>query len=284
MRGAMGIRRTVIEFKPAYTALVACQYPLDQLRFSVATLRDRRDTSDPTDEPVPPARLRWRVQANATKSSYLERGGAHAQTIQDLCKTSARDFSSFTDILDFGSGCGRVIQNFRGRPDPCNLYATDIDPDLVSWGKDNLPGIQWSVNGHKPPLPFGANSFDLIYGISVFSHLDEDFQHLWLRELQRVARPGATIILSVQGEYDMRWLRKDRSYSDEVDERGFLFITLATGKLKPDGFPDFYQTAYHTKRYVYDVWSAYFDIVDYVERGINDHQDAVVLRKPLDPS
>jgi len=284
MRGAMGIRRSVIEFKPAYMSLVACQYPLDQLRFSLATLRDRRSSSGPTDKPVPPPRLRWRVQANATKSSYLERGESLAQTIQDLCEIAGRDFHSFTDILDFGSGCGRVIQNFRGRPESRTLYATDIDPDLVSWGKGHLHGIQWSVNGHRPPLPFDANSFDLIYGISVFSHLDEDFQHLWLRELQRVARPGATIILSVQGEYDMKWLRKDRSYSKEVDEHGFLFITLAKGGFKPDGFPDFYQTAYHTKEYVYDVWSAYFEIIDYVERGINNHQDAVVLRKPLNPS
>jgi SAM-dependent methyltransferase len=280
----MGIRRSVIEFKPAYQALVACQYPLDQFRFSLATLRDRRDSSNPVDEPVPPAKLRWRVQANATKSSYLERGRLHAQTIQDLCKIAGRDFNSYSDILDFGCGCGRVVQNFRGRSGSCNLYATDIDPDLVGWGKSNLPGIQWSVNGHRPPLPFNADSFDLIYGISVFSHLDEEFQHLWLRELQRVARPGATVILSVQGEYDMRWLRKDRSYSDEVDERGFLFITLSQGRFKPDGFPDFYQTAYHTKKYVYDVWSSYFDIIDYIERGINNHQDAVVVRKPFNLS
>jgi SAM-dependent methyltransferase len=281
----MGIRRTLIEFEPAYNAFAACQYPLHKVALSLATLRDGRGNTDATHEPAPPARLRWRVQANQNKATYLEGGKIIAQNIQDLCTIAGRNFDSFTDILDFGSGCGRVIQNFRDRSRSRTLYATDIEPELVNWGKSNLPGIQWSVNGHEPPLPFNDNAFDLIYGVSVFTHLDEDFQRAWLRELQRVARPGAILILSVQGEYVMsRWLRKDRSYSDEVNKRGFIFITLSKGRFKLDGFPDFYQGAWQTKEYIYKEWSRYFDIVDYIERGIHNLQDAVVLRKPLNRS
>lgn len=278
----MGIRRTLIEFKPALNVFSVCAYPLFRIRLLLATLRDWRRRTDPTQEPVPPAKLRWRIQADEDLDTYLEAGKEIAQNIQDLCKIAHRDFDSFTDILDFGSGCGRVIQNFRGRPTSCTLYATDIDPDLVRWGSSNLPDIHWSVNKHEPPLPFDDNAFDLIYGISVFSHLDEDVQHAWLRELKRVARPGATLILTVQGENTMAWLRKDRSYSDKVNERGFIFVTLSKGRFKFDGFPDFYQAAFHTREYVYKEWSAHFDIVDYVERGI-DPQDAVVLRNPLNP-
>lgn len=278
----MGIRRTLIEFKPASNMFAVCAYPLFRIRLLLATLRDWRRRTDPTQEPVPPAKLRWRIQADEDLDTYLEAGKEIAQNIQDLCKIAHRDFDSFKNILDFGSGCGRVIQNFRGRPTSCNLYATDIDPDLVSWGSSNLPDIHWSVNKHEPPLPFDDNAFDLIYGISVFSHLDEDVQHAWLRELKRVARPGATLILTVQGENTMAWLRKDRSYSDKVNERGFIFVTLSKGRFKFDGFPDFYQAAFHTREYVYKEWSAHFDIVDYVERGI-DPQDAVVLRNPLNP-
>ena len=73
----------------------------------------------------------------------------------------------------------------------------------------------------------------------------------------------------------------DRSYIDDIHERGFMFFTWSSGKLKVDGFPAFYQTAFHTKDYVYNQWSKYFEIVDYVERGIGNYQDAVVLRKSL---
>jgi SAM-dependent methyltransferase len=278
----MGIYRTLRDFKPAYMAHAASAYLLFQLQLLIATLRDWKDNTGPTHDPAPPARLRYRVHGNLSKASYLEVGRTVAQNIQNLCGIAGRDFYSFTDILDFGSGCGRVVQNLRGRSRSCTLYATDIDPDLVSWGKSNLPDIQWSVNRLQPPLPFNDSAFDLIYGISVFTHLDEDFQRVWLRELQRVARPGATLILTVHGEYAIGML--DSSYQDEVHERGFVFITGAKGRFKLDGLPDFYQTTYHTKEYVYNEWSTYFDIVDYIERGINNHQDAVILRKPLNRS
>ncbi|MCK8643380.1 class I SAM-dependent methyltransferase [Mycobacterium colombiense] len=235
---------------------------------------------DSTHEPAPPARLRWRVHGNLDKSSYFEVGRALAKNIQDLCATEGREFSSFANILDFGSGCGRVIQNFKNQSGQRRLYATDIDPDLVSWGKSNLHGIEWSLNGYWPPMLFEDNSFDLIYGISVFTHLDEDFQHAWLRELQRIARPGAILILTVHGEHVIRGLQMpDSSLLDTFEERGFVFLPLSSGRFKADGFPDFYQTSFHTKKYICNEWSAYFEILNYAERGITDHQDAVVLQK-----
>jgi SAM-dependent methyltransferase len=275
----VGIRRTVMEFKPALAAFNACTYVLFQARLAWATFSEKRAETDSSPEPVPPVKIRWRVHGTLDKDSYVKVGKLLAENIQELCEKAGREFSELGDVLDFGCGCGRVVQNFRGQPRPYTLYATDIDPELVGWAKDNLDGVHWSVNAHQPPLPFDDDAFDLIYGISVFTHLDEDFQHVWLRELQRVARPGSILILTVHGEHVLKGLRMlDRSYQDEIRERGFLFFNWSKGKLKVDGFPDFYQTAFHTKEYVQNEWSKYFDIVDYVERGIGNYQDAVVLR------
>src|ERR1700722_11119570 len=123
----MGIYRTLRDFKQAYTAYAACAYVLFQLRLSIATLRDWKDNTGPTHDPAPPPRLRYRVHGNLNKGSYLEVGRTVAQNIQDLCRIAGHGFYSFTDILDFGSGCGRVIQNFLDRSKSCTLYATDID-------------------------------------------------------------------------------------------------------------------------------------------------------------
>lgn len=281
----MGIRRTFLELMPVRATFAVGNYLFFRARLSVATLREWRAGTRQTREPIPPPKLRFRVNATMNKATHVEVGKVLAQNIKDLCKTTGRDFYSFSDILDFGCGCGRVIQNFHNRPESCTLYATDIDPELVNWCKNNLDGIDWNVNGHLPPLPFQDDAFDLIYAISVFTHLDKDFQHAWLRELQRVARPGATLILTVHGEYIIKRAQKwDRSYADEAHERGLMFLSGPKGRLKVDGLPDFYQTAFHTKEYIYSEWSAYFDIVDYVERGIGDYQDAVILRKSLNLS
>ena len=44
-------------------------------------------------------------------------------------------------------------------------------------------------------------------------------------------------------------------------------------------FPDWYQTAYHTKEYVLDRFAEYYEILDYTPRGLVDFQDMVVLRR-----
>lgn len=281
----MGFRRTFFEFKPVSVATAAAMYVWFQGRLSLATFRDWRARGESRPEPVPPAKLRFRVGGTFDEAGYVTSGQAIAQDIQNLCKATGHDFYSYSEVLDFGCGCGRVIQNFRGGNESCNLHATDIDPDLVNWCKANLDGVDWHVNGHQPPLPFADNAFDLVYAVSVFTHLDEEFQHAWLRELRRIARPGATLILSVHGEHILQGLRKlDASYGEEADERGLMFISGPKGRLKFDEFPDFYQTTFHKKTYIYDEWSAYFDIVEYVERGILNYQDAVILRKRSDES
>src|SRR5271155_642004 len=124
----MAIRRTAWspsagQFKPAFISFNAIAYLLLQVRLSLAKLREWRDSTGPTHETVPPAKLRVRVHGKFDKASYLEGGRIVAQNIQDLCKIADRDFNSFTDVLDFGSGCGRVIQNFRDQSRSCTLYA-----------------------------------------------------------------------------------------------------------------------------------------------------------------
>jgi len=126
-------------------------------------------------------------------------------------------------------------------------------------------------------LPYEDTTFDLIFAISVFTHLDEAYQHAWLQELKRVAKPGAIIILTVHGGYCIDGLPP--LYQERVHSSGFMYLTGATGKLKLDQLPDFYQTTFHTKEYILREWATYFDIVNYVKRGINNHQDAVLLRK-----
>jgi hypothetical protein len=46
----------------------------------------------------------------------------------------------------------------------------------------------------------------------------------------------------------------------------------------PD-FPDFYHSAFHSTRYVFDHWSKFLRVAQYIPRGALDYQDMVVLRK-----
>ncbi len=89
-------------------------------------------------------------------------------------------------ILDFGCGVGRPLLHLtRTYPAP-TYYACDIDHTSVAYIQKNYPQVQAYTNKFSPPLTYESGFFDMIYSVSIFSHLNMDDQMIWLRELARV--------------------------------------------------------------------------------------------------
>lgn len=87
---------------------------------------------------------------------------------------------------------------YMRRDIPAQLFGTDIDGESIDWCQSKLGHMAtFTVNGFWPPLPFADGFFDVIYSISVFTHLPEDMQTAWLAELRRVAKPGGLLLLTV---------------------------------------------------------------------------------------
>jgi hypothetical protein len=154
------------------------------------------------------------------------------------------------------------------------VFGTDIDREAVTWCGANLPGAAFGLNAGLPPTGFASQSFDLIYAISIFSHLDADFQFFWLNELRRLARPDGIVLLSVHGSYYLNNLQPDMVA--QVGAKGLLFVVSDGWK---NVFPDWYQIALHTQEYVLKQYGRYFDVLDYIPGGMNTVQDLVVLRR-----
>lgn len=67
-------------------------------------------------------------------------------------------------------------------------------------------------------------SVDLIYGISVMTHIRESQQEAWLKELERILTPGGVMILTSCGAgalaFSSRWI--GRGHLNDWHERGFV--------------------------------------------------------------
>jgi SAM-dependent methyltransferase len=161
------------------------------------------------------------------------------------------------------------------------IHASDIDEEAIGWCRgayrDDVQRGRYNfiVNRDLPPLPFQADFFDLIYGISVFTHLPEDLQLKWLGELKRVAKPGGILALSTQGDALIRG-HLDPENRRLLDERGFYYYPYG----RTEGLPDYYQAAWHSPAYIGRVWSRYFSIIAQVPGGVAGHQDLVLCLKP----
>ena len=222
---------------------------------------DTKDRANGIPAHLPPAKLRYRVSCSPDAEEFIATGKTCAADIQTALAKVGRDLGSFTRILDFGCGCGRTLVHLKDLAPAAQIHGADIDAKAIEWCRVNLQFGSFDFSNAKPPLAYDAATFDFIYAISVFTHLDEHYQFLWLEELKRIAKPGAIVLLTVD--------------SSLVGDQDFMFRQSYEKGI----FPAWYQNAYHSKDYVLANFGKHFEILDYFPRAMNAHQDVVVLKK-----
>jgi SAM-dependent methyltransferase len=105
-------------------------------------------------------------------------------------------------VLDFGCGAGRTLRHFLDEASAgTELWGADIDADSIAWLSGNLcPPLHAIRNADAPPLQVDAG-FDLIWALSVFTHLT-DLSLSWLAELHRLLKPGGLLVATYMGRYN----------------------------------------------------------------------------------
>jgi SAM-dependent methyltransferase len=143
---------------------------------------------------IPPPYYRVLTTGIAHVDAYLDIGRKAADQVIDLAQGAGVPLDPDTKVLEFGCGCGRVLR-FLAEDLPVQLHGCDIHRGMVAWCASHLRG-RFAVNRPKPPLPYPDASFDLVYALSVFTHLTRPNARRWLAELARVTAPGGVAILS----------------------------------------------------------------------------------------
>ncbi len=238
----------------------------------VARWRNRRYLRDRgAGPPVPPPGLLVRVAGSPDVRWFLEGGELARRSITDALGRQGVAPGDVDAVLDFGCGCGRVARHW---PEVTGAVVTGVDynPELVAWCQRNLPFGAFAVNDLAPPLACAGGSFDLVYALSVFTHLPEDLQHAWIDELARVLRPGGYLLLTVHGErYRPELTDAERAAFD----RGELVVRHATvaGTNRC--------TTFHPPGYVRERMQRGMALVEHVPEGAagNPFQDQVLFRK-----
>jgi SAM-dependent methyltransferase len=223
--------------------------------------------------PIPPALLRYRVSESTDPGLFLAVGEHTSQNIQAALLRVDKRIADFHSILDFGCGCGRTLLWLTRQFPDARFCGADVDAEAIAWCRAHLPAAYWRVSAERPPLAFADHEFDLIYIISVFTHLPADLQQRWLPELARILRPGGILLLTVHGE--RAWSQLDPAAAQRLRREGFLFQTSA--KLR-GVLPEWYHTAYHTQEYAVAQVGAHFRVLAYVPGGMGD-QDVIVAQR-----
>lgn len=220
----------------------------------------------------PESERQRRIQGASNDEAYALQGYTLAQQIRRLAVDHK---ASDGPILDWGCGCARVAQ-FIGHP---SLYGCDIDADNIAWCQKHIVG-KFSTIAPREPTAYPDNYFDIVYGVSVFTHLDTIHELFWLQELCRITKPGGLVMVSTLGAVAALRSGQLSLFCHDQIERG----PIDAGR-NPDidgvvSDPEYYRNVFHTHRHIYCVWGQWFAVEQIYEGIIGNHQDMVVMRKP----
>ena len=219
------------------------------------------------------------VGAGGSEEGFLSGGFLTAIGLVSALQMAGRPISSFRRILDFGCGSGRVTHWLRHLAGSADLTGADINPDAIAWCKENLAfGANFLCTGNTPPLPLANGGADLIYGVSVLTHLDEDFQFEWLEELHRVTAPDGLVVLTIHTDYKAAQALPPQEHAS-YRKQGFFYQRAPDHDKTLAGLPDFYQVAFHTHDYIADKWTRLFEPLLSISHGPFWAQEAIVLRR-----
>ena len=141
----------------------------------------------------------------------LRAGGKHFEDDKDFVRAAVRDVKRLqrtsgltlnSRVLDWGCGAGRLAIGIReyfpeGRIK--HYQGVDVQENKIAWAKNNLkaPGFdftyinasnaRYNPSGEKMrTLALGANSVDIVYAYSVFSHMTEEDTAIYLKLIKNV--------------------------------------------------------------------------------------------------
>jgi len=254
-------------------------------------MRRWRARSGEADTAIPPRRLRARV-GDPDIREWLPGGARVAGELNAILDGYGLPLTSFGSVCDFGCGSGRVLSHLQVAPG-AQLHGMDVDAEAIEWVSEHLPHVDARPNPPLGPAPFGGDSFDFLCSISIFTHLNERSQRIWLAEVARLLAPGGLALLTVLGE-DLRetWERGDRPGIAEsqrlalaalppLRDQGFVFAAEPRTRWNAwryRGVEEDYGLSFWDHAALREAWSEWFEVLEIVPRSINWKQDAVLLR------
>lgn len=175
--------------------------------------------------PLPPNH-NLRTTSSKTIRHYYESGLTTLMPIVTSALTFGVDLDQPVRILDFGCGVARQMLHLKRLYPNVQAYGCDVNDDAIAFMKRAYL-VQTYASSFDPPLIYDDKTFDLIYSVSIFSHLSEEDGKIWLAELKRITKPGAILCLTFNSFTSLRTSHKQglrlQCTAENLQQNGLWF-------------------------------------------------------------
>lgn len=200
---------------------------------------------------------------------YLSDGWRTLSELMVILEIIDRPLLKTQRMLEFASGFGRFTRHLV-RTLPSRVTCADVLPGSMEFAQEQF-GVNTLPSAHDPASLKFPVTFDLVFVLSLFTHLPPWTWQPWLRALGQGVSPGGVLLFSVHNEEAAREL------GVAFDENGTRFIASSES---PSLDGEVYGTTFTTRSFV----EAQVELVfgrppsAYFPNAFWSGQDAVVVR------
>ncbi|MBK6653044.1 bifunctional 2-polyprenyl-6-hydroxyphenol methylase/3-demethylubiquinol 3-O-methyltransferase UbiG [Zoogloea sp.] len=188
---------------------------------------------------------------------YLSDGWRTMVELGRLLESLDRPLGRCGSFLEFASGFGRFSRHLAKALPEGALHVSDVVPGSVDFLKQHL-GVDGFYSVSDPGKLTPPRKYEVIFVLSLFSHLPESTWSTWLARLYDTLEDKGILIITTHGEKCARLM------GVSFPPNGFLFIPSSESKALPG-----------------EEYGSTFTSTDYVRQAISHHlRDAAIHEFP----
>ena len=196
-------------------------------------------------------------------------------TAKEIIEWTSKYIQGQFKILEWGCGVGRIIRHIPDLVEKNSIFfGIDINEKMINWNSANISNINFQKIDYCTPTFFDKNEFNLVFALSVFTHIEFKFQADWLAEIQRITSDNGIFLFTTHGKkYE---INLDPNEKEILHNQGALTIDY---KQKGHRMMSTYNNYESFKIVVQDYFEIleYYSGVEYPEKA--GGQDLWIVRK-----
>ncbi|QIL73443.1 class I SAM-dependent methyltransferase [Diaphorobacter sp. HDW4B] len=176
-------------------------------------------------------------------------------------------------VLEFASGHGRFTRHLVKALGANRVVANDVVVDSVEFSRKTF-GVEGFVSPSVPEQVQWDKQHDLVFVLSLFTHLPASTWSRWLKRIYDMVAPGGVLVFTTHGA--------EAVFKQNVtlDENGYFFVASSESNAI-DGQE--YGTTFTSEAFVRARIAETLPearLLKVAERQFWHHQDAIVIEKP----
>lgn len=177
-------------------------------------------------------------------------------------------------VLEFASGHGRFTRHLVKALGPQRVVVSDVVGDAVEFARDAFK-VQGFVSASQPEHVVWPHQHDVVFVLSLFSHLPRSTWARWLQRIYAMVAPGGVLVFTTHGAEAVR------KQGVTLDPEGYFFTPSSESNAIAG---QEYGTAFTSESYVRGQIAQHLpdaQILQFAPQHFWHHQDAFVVQSPM---